>query len=73
MTRKWKLYNAKLYNLSKDPGELNDVSEKHEDLRSNLLKFATKYIRGKNADFSKKRVNLDDALRERLKSLGYLD
>jgi arylsulfatase A-like enzyme len=73
MTRKWKLYDAKLFNLLNDPGELKDVSKSHEDLKTNLQKYALKYIKRKNKKFTAKKVTLDDELREKLKSLGYLD
>jgi arylsulfatase A-like enzyme len=73
MTRKWKLYDAKLFNLLNDPGELKDVSRSHEDLKTNLQKYALKYIKRKNKKFTAKKVTLDDELREKLKSLGYLD
>ncbi|UCH94189.1 MAG: hypothetical protein JSV88_28500, partial [Candidatus Aminicenantes bacterium] len=73
MTRKWKLYDAKLYNLLKDPGELEDVSASHEDLKKNLRKYAIKYIKRRQAKSSEKKVTLDRELREKLKTLGYLD
>lgn len=73
MTRKWKLYNAKLFNLLNDPGELKDVSKSHKDLKTSLQKYAIKYIRRKNEKFPVKKVVLDNELREKLKSLGYLD
>lgn len=73
MTRKWKLYNAKLFNLLSDPDELKDVSKSHEDLKTSLQKYALKYIRRKDEKFPVKKVVLDNELREKLKSLGYLD
>lgn len=73
MTRRWKLYNAKLYDLSNDPGELKDVAGTHEELKTSLQKYARKYIKRKNEKLPVKKVILDDELREKLKSLGYLD
>jgi arylsulfatase A-like enzyme len=73
MTRKWKLYDSKLYDLLNDPGELKDIAGSHEDLKTNLQKYALKYIKRKKAKISAKKVTLDDELREKLKSLGYLD
>jgi hypothetical protein len=73
MTKKWKLYDAKLFNLLNDPGELKDVSKSHEDLKTNLQKYALKYLKRKNEKSPAKKVVLDDELREKLKSLGYLD
>jgi arylsulfatase A-like enzyme len=73
MTRKWKLYDSKLYDLLNDPGELKDISISHEDLKTNLLKYALKYLKRKSEKFPVKKVVLDDELREKLKSLGYLD
>jgi len=72
-TRKWKLYDSKLYDLLNDPGELKDIAGSHEDLKTNLQKYALKYIKRKNEKFPVKKVILDDDLREKLKSLGYLD
>jgi len=73
MTRKWKLYDAKLYDLLNDPGELKDVAGAHEDLKTSLQKYALKYIKRISKKFHVKKVVLDDELREKLKSLGYLD
>lgn len=73
MTQKWKLYDAKLFNLLNDPGELKDVSKSHEDLKTNLQKYALIYLKRKNEKSPAKKVVLDDELREKLKSLGYLD
>jgi arylsulfatase A-like enzyme len=73
MTQKWKLYNAKLFDLFNDPGELEDVSKSHEDLKTSLQKYALKYLKRKSEKFPVKKVVLDDELREKLKSLGYLD
>ena len=73
MTRKWKLYDAKLYDLLNDPGELKDIAGSHEDLKTSLQKYALKYIKRRDKKFSAKKVILDDELRKKLKSLGYLD
>lgn len=73
MTRKWKLYDAKLYDLLNDPAELKDIARTHEDLKTSLQKYALKYIKRRDKKFSAKKVVLDDNLREKLKSLGYLD
>jgi arylsulfatase A-like enzyme len=73
MTRKWKLFNEKLYNLLHDPGELADVSASHEALKKDLRKYANRYMRRKRVKSSTKKITMDDALKERLKSLGYLD
>jgi arylsulfatase A-like enzyme len=73
MTRKWKLYDSKLYDLLNDPGELKDIAGTHEDLKTSMQKYVLKYIRRKNEKFPLKKVVLDDELREKLKSLGYLD
>ena len=73
MTPKWKLYNAKLFDLLNDPGELTDVAKTHEDLKTSLQKYALKYLKRKSKKFPVKKVVLDDELREKLKSLGYLD
>lgn len=73
MTGTWKLYDAKLYNLLSDPGEFKDVSGLHENLKKTLEKYAIKYIKPKKANISSKKVTMDDALKEKLKSLGYLN
>jgi len=73
MTRKWKLYNSNLYDLCNDPGELKDMAGTHRDLKTSLQKYALNYIKRKTKKISAKKVILDDELREKLKSLGYLD
>lgn len=73
MTRKWKVYDSKLYDLLDDPGELKDVSGSHDELKTNLVMYALKYIKRRQAKSTAKKIHLDDALREKLKSLGYID
>jgi len=73
MTRKWKLYNNKLYNLFMDPGQLSDVSSSQSDLKKSLEKKALNFIKQKRTKLNSKRVILDEAARKKLKSLGYLD
>lgn len=73
MTRKWKLYDAKLYDILNDPGELKDIAAAHEELKTSLQKYALKYMKRRDKKFTGKKITLDDELREKLKSLGYLD
>jgi arylsulfatase A-like enzyme len=73
MTRKWKLYDAKLYDILNDPGELKDISAAHEELKTSLQKYALKYMKRRDKKFTGEKITLDDELRKKLKSLGYLD
>ena len=73
MDRKWKLYDSKLYNLLKDPGESIDASGTNRDLKRKLEKFAVYYIKKNMQGISGKKVKMDDELKKKLKSLGYLD
>jgi arylsulfatase A-like enzyme len=63
-----------LYNLEKDPEELNNLIGQHPDIQDTLLAAMDArmvYIREIAPEY--KAVEIDDATRERLRSLGYVD
>jgi hypothetical protein len=68
-TRNWKLINRRgkwmLFDLSKDPAELNDLSESEPEMRSKLERALRKR-------FEQGVVKEDEATLERLRQLGYL-
>jgi arylsulfatase A-like enzyme len=73
MTRKWKLYDNRLYNLLQDPGEMKDVSAANPDLKKELENYALRYLKRKKTKFPPKKITLDRDLKEKLKTLGYLE
>jgi len=70
--KKWKLFNLRLYDLNKDPAETIDLAGQNKHLIKKLNNYTTDYINKKKPAGSSK-VNLDDALKDKLKSLGYVN
>jgi arylsulfatase A-like enzyme len=62
-------YSAELYDLRADPGETTNVITAHPDLATLFLKKVWAY---QSVDSSSEPMRLDDTMREKLKSLGYL-
>jgi arylsulfatase A-like enzyme len=72
MNERWKLYNNRLYDLKNDPGEYVDVSEDHPELKESLAKIALEFMAAKPGDYNKEKMELDEELKKRLRSLGYI-
>jgi len=68
----WKLYKGKLFDLRNDPLELEDVSKSYQELKGNLLKSAMEFMKINPLDIQDKETEIDDKLKEKLKSLGYI-
>jgi arylsulfatase A-like enzyme len=68
----WKVYDDRLYDLENDPGERLDVSDQHEELKETLVKMALEYMSGKPGQHKKTKSEMDEDLKNRLKSLGYI-
>ncbi|MBI3767349.1 MAG: sulfatase [Deltaproteobacteria bacterium] len=62
-------YSAELYDLRADPGETTNVITAHPDLAASFFKKVWAY---QSVDSSSEPIRLDDTMREKLKSLGYL-
>jgi len=67
-----------LYDLTADPTEQQNVTELHTDIAAQLTAFATDWLRecvrqGAARSESRDPRALDDAVRDRLRSLGYID
>lgn len=69
---KWKLYNKKLYNLLKDPGELQDVADSNIKVKTRLESIAVHFLKRIKWQHSTKRVKLDEKTKKKLKTLGYV-
>ncbi|MCP5103242.1 MAG: sulfatase-like hydrolase/transferase, partial [bacterium] len=64
-----------LYNLKEDPGEINDISPTHPELKKKMMPIIleiVKQVKQKIAAGEKKNRPLDKEVEDQLKSLGYL-
>ena len=71
-TPEWKLYDKRLFDLGKDPGERTDVAKAEPEVARRLAdrREALRDVRPR----PKPRPALaDDELRERLRALGYVE
>jgi arylsulfatase A-like enzyme len=74
MNRRWKLYDSKLFNLFDDPAEKNDIgniTRHNRKIKRNLEAYAIRYLKQKS-NVSAGKVKLNEALKKKLESLGYL-
>ena len=71
-TKKWKLYGSKLFNLESDPLENNDVSNENKAVKD-FLRFKLNNILKQREIPSTNKVKLDEATKEELKALGYIE
>ena len=76
-TNKWKWYDNMLFDLENDPGEKTDVSKDHpevvEFLENKLEEIVnSNKVKLKVEEKERKFYKIDETLRKRLKSLGYL-
>jgi arylsulfatase A-like enzyme len=69
----WKLYDKKLFDLLNDPGEQQDVSADNRKIKKQLEGLALHFMKRKQKRLSRKKVKLDNGLKKKLKTLGYLD
>jgi arylsulfatase A-like enzyme len=72
---KWKLYDSRLYDLLKDPGELTDVSgasAANREIKNHLERFAMNFMRRKMRKFKTKKIKVSDELKKKLETLGYI-
>lgn len=72
LSGKWKLYDDRLYDLENDPGERTDVSGQHPELKESLATTALKFMSEKPGELQRTRSEMDEELKKRLKSLGYI-
>jgi choline-sulfatase len=70
-TSSWKWYTGRLYDLEQDPRETVDVSSRHPEVEK-LLEGKLAEIAGSRPYAESTPVEVDSALAERLKSLGYV-
>ncbi len=71
-TPEWKLFDARLYDLLRDPGEREDVAKSHADVARRLSE-RRKAIAADRPRPARRPATPDDELRERLRSLGYVE
>lgn len=69
----WKLYDKKLYNLLTDPGELTDATEAYRNLKSRLESMAISFMKRRAKRLDTRKIKIDKKLKEKLKTLGYVD
>ncbi len=72
INKTWKLYKGKLFDLRNDPLELEDVSKSNQELKGELLKSAMEFMKINPLDIQDKETEIDEKLKEKLKSLGYI-
>jgi len=68
----WKVYDRRLYDLAKDPGERADVALDHRDRVLELGRMLHAALAWREVDQTEK-VRLDDEFKRELKALGYLN
>jgi len=73
-----KIYPVKmheLYDVQKDPGEKNNIYYKEKEIAKHMHEKLSKFIkRSKNKNvFTKNRFKVEEKLKQRLKSLGYIE
>jgi len=68
----WKIYDRRLYDLAKDPGERVDVALDHRDRVLELGRMLHAALSWREVDETEK-VRLDDEFKRELKALGYLN
>lgn len=69
----WKLYDKKLFDLLADPHELIDATERNRSLKSRLESMAIAFMKRRAKSRKTEKVNIDKKLKEKLKTLGYVD
>ncbi len=75
MNYKWKLYDNRLYNLLTDPGELTDASDAakgNREIKKEMERYAMKFLRRKMNKRPGKKVKLNQELKKKLETLGYI-
>lgn len=71
-TPEWKLLEGRLFDLVADPGERNDVAKAHQDVVRRLAERRRTLERDRPRA-ARRPASPDDGLRERLRSLGYVE
>jgi arylsulfatase A-like enzyme len=71
-TPEWKLVENRLYDLRHDPGEHTDVASAHSDVARRLAARRQALVDARKRA-SRRPAEADDELRERLRSLGYVE
>lgn len=72
-TKKWKLYDSRLFDLESDPLEKIDVSKEHESVVKYLKHNLDKILQQKRIISAEEELEIDKETLEQLKSLGYVD
>lgn len=66
-------FKSELYDLKEDPNEKNNIINDHKEVADDLLQKLQEWQRSfKSADIGNKEADFDDAVKKRLKALGYL-
>jgi arylsulfatase A-like enzyme len=70
-TPEWKLVDDRLYDLRRDPGETTDVAPDHREVTRRLRERRRALVAARPLP-PRRHAQVDDALRERLRALGYI-
>jgi arylsulfatase A-like enzyme len=70
-TRKWKLYDSKLFDLENDPSELKDVSSEYPEVMKILSQKLDEILASSETQISGRTIELDEETKEQLEALGY--
>jgi len=62
-----------LFNLSKDPKEKDNLSQKNIAMKEEMVKNLNSFVKGKGKLQSKEKIKIDIEMEDRLKALGYMD
>jgi arylsulfatase A-like enzyme len=71
-TQKWKWYEGRLYDLTRDPGETKDVASLHPETERDLSARLVALLRSREIAGTTP-VRPNDDVREQLKALGYVE
>jgi arylsulfatase A-like enzyme len=71
-TPRWKWFRKRLYDLENDPGETRDVSRELPEREAELRRLRDRLV-GRDAPPVGEKIEIDAALREQLRSLGYVE
>ena len=72
-TKKWKLYDSRLFNLKLDPLEKIDVAKEHESVDKYLKDNLNEILQQRKIIYTGEELEPDKETSEHLKSLGYVN
>lgn len=72
-TKKWKLYDSRLFNLELDPLEKIDVAKEHKSIKKYLRKNINEILQQRKIIYTGEELEPDKETSEGLKALGYVN